>query len=85
MNQVALEQSVRNIFDNLTDIQVDGLLVDIADWGINIRVTLNNKFCEIDLLQNWDGYEFIFYADQQKCSLQIDDISDLSRFISEFL
>ena len=83
MNQIELERSVRNIFNDLSDIDVEGLLVDTADWGINIRVTLNKKFCEIDLIHNWDGYELIFYDDQQRSSLQIDDISDLPRFIAD--
>jgi hypothetical protein len=85
MNQLQLQQSVRDIFYNLTDFDVEGLLVDMADWGINIRVTLNNKLCEIDLVQNWDGYELIFYDEHQRSSLQIDEISDLSRFISDYL
>ena len=85
MNQLELQQSVRDIFNNLIDADVEGLLVDIADWGINIRVTLNNKFCEIDLIQNWDGYELIFYDEYQRSSLQIDEISDLPRFIADYL
>ena len=84
MNQLELQQSVRDIFNNLTDIDVEGLLVDIADWGINIRVTLDSKFCEIDLIQNWDGYELIFYDEQQRSTLQIDEISDLSHFIADY-
>ena len=84
MNQLELQQSVRDIFNNLTDIEVEGLLVDIADWGINIRVTLDSKFCEIDLIQNWDGYELIFYDEQQRSTLQIDEISDLSQFIADY-
>ena len=84
MNQLELQQSVRDIFNNLTDIDVEGLLVDIADWGINIRVTLDSKFCEIDLIQNWDGYELIFYDEQQRSTLQIDEISDLSQFIADY-
>ena len=75
---------MRNIFNDLSDIDVEGLLVDTAEWGINIRVTLNKQFCEIDLIQNWDGYELIFYDDQQRSSLQIDDISDLPRFIADY-
>ena len=85
MNQLELQQSVRDIFNNLIDADVEGLLVDIADWGINIRVTLNNKFCEIDLIQNWDGYELIFYDEYQRSSLQIDEISDLPRVIADYL
>ena len=85
MNQLELQQSVRDIFNNLIDADVEGLLVDIADWGINIRVTLNNKFCEIDLIQNWDGYELTFYDEHQRSSLQIDEISDLPRFIADYL
>ena len=84
MNQLELQQSVRDIFNNLTDIEVEGLLVDIADWGINIRVTLDSKFCEIDLIQNWDGYELIFYDEQQRSTLQIDEIFDLSQFIVDY-
>ena len=84
MKQLELQQSVRDIFNNLTDIDVEGLLVDIADWGINIRVTLDSKFCEIDLIQNWDGYELIFYDEQQRSTLQIDEISDLSQFIADY-
>ena len=84
MNQLELQQSVRDIFNNLTDIEVEGLLVDIADWGINIRVTLDSKFCEIDLIQNWDGYELIFYDEQQRSTLQIDEIADLSHFIADY-
>ena len=84
MNQLELQQSVRDIFNNLIDTEVEGLLIDIADWGINIRVTIDSKFCEIDLIQNWDGYELIFYDEQRRSTLQIDEIADLSHFIADY-
>ena len=71
------EEIVRSQLENLKNDKVESLLVQNTDWGINIRMFLNDELYEIDLVANWDGYEVIFVDDGQRDTIQIDELEDL--------
>ena len=71
------EETIRNLFNASETDTVESLLVHCADWGINIRMFLNGKFLELDLMKNYEGYEVTFVEDREKKPVQIDELSDL--------
>ena len=71
------EEAIRNLFNASKTDTVESLLVHCADWGINIRMFLNGKFLELDLMKNYEGYEVTFVEDREKKPVQIDELSDL--------
>ena len=60
MDGAVIEVTIRTLFTDLNKDKVESLLVQCADWGINIRMFLNNEIVELDLLKNYEGYEVIF-------------------------
>ena len=56
---------------------MESLLVQSADWGINVRMFLNGEIVELDLLKNYEGYEVTFVEERDKEPAQIDDLGDL--------
>ena len=52
MNSLKIEEKVRELLENIDFGVIEDLLVDAADWGINIRMMLNHQFIEIDLIKN---------------------------------
>ena len=82
MNSLEMENEIRALFDESADIgAMEGLLVDSADWGVNIRMTLNDHFVEVDLIKNWDGFEMILLDDQNRNSVQIDELRDILQIL----
>lgn len=77
MNSLEMENEIRDLLDSADIGALEGLLVDSADWGVNIRMTLNDHFVEVDLIKNWDGFEMILLDDQNRNSVQIDEIRDI--------
>ena len=77
MNSTEMERKVRDLLSRGEIGAMEGLLVDAADWGVNIRMTLNSQFVEIDLIKNWDGFEVIMLSDQERNTVQIDELNDL--------
>jgi len=77
MTDMRKEEIVRSQLENLKNDKVESLLVQNTDWGINIRMFLNDELYEIDLVANWDGYEVIFVDDGQRDTIQIDELEDL--------
>ena len=78
-----MENEIRALLEGVDVGSVEGLLVDSADWGVNIRMTLNGDFVEIDLIKNWDGFEVILLDDQKRESIQIDELQDLPQILKE--
>jgi len=76
-----MERKVRDLLSRGEIGAMEGLLVDAADWGVNIRMTLNSQFVEIDLIKNWDGFEVILLNDQEKNTVQIDELQDLLQIL----
>ena len=71
------EATIRNLFSKCQSDKVESLLVQCADWGINIRMFLNGEMLELDLMKNYEGYEVTFVEDRDKGPIQIDELSDL--------
>ena len=82
MNSTEMERKVRDLLSRGEIGAMEGLLVDAADWGVNIRMTLNSQFIEIDLIKNWDGFEVILLNDQEKNTVQIDELQDLLQILN---
>ena len=81
MTDMRKEEIVRSQLENLKNDKVESLLVQNTDWGINIRMFLNDELYEIDLVANWDGYEVVFVDDDQRDTIQIDELDDLVSII----
>ncbi len=77
MNSQEMENEIRALLRSGQIGSLEGLLVDSADWGVNITMTLNENFVEIDLIKNWDGFEMILLDDQNRSSIQIDELKDI--------
>ena len=81
MHGIQIEDTVRSLFTDLKQDKVESLLVQCADWGINVRMFLNGEILELDLLKNYEGYEVTFVEDRDKGSAQIDELSDLLQLL----
>ena len=77
MDSNETEEAIRNLFNACDSDEVESLLVQCADWGINIRMFLNGQLLELDLMKNYEGYEVTFVEDRDKGPVQIDELSDL--------
>ena len=84
MNSLDMENEIRRLLGTADIGTMEGLLVDSADWGVNIRMTLNNHFVEVDLIKNWDGFEMILLDDQNRNSVQIDGIQDIVQILKSY-
>ena len=82
MNSLEMENEIRALLGRADIGRLEGLLVDSADWGVNIRMTLNDQFVEVDLVKNWDGFEMILLDEQNRNSVQIDEIQDILQILS---
>jgi len=82
MNSLEMENEIRALLGRADIGRLEGLLVDSADWGVNIRMTLNDQFVEVDLVKNWDGFEMILLDEQNRNSVQIDEIQDILQVLS---
>ena len=72
-----MESQIRALFDGVRTNKIEGLLVDCADWGINIRMSLDDNLVEVDLIKNWDGFEVIILEEDNRQTLQIDELQEL--------
>ena len=77
MDSNETKEAIRNLFKACDSDKVESLLVQCADWGINIRMFLNGKLLELDLMKNYEGYEVTFVENTDKGPVQIDELSDL--------
>ena len=77
MDSNETEETIRTLFNACESDKVESLLVQCADWGINIRMFLNGQLLELDLMKNYEGYEVTFVEDRDKGPVQIDELSDL--------
>ena len=82
MDGVQIEQTIRSLFTDLKEDKVESLLVQCADWGINVRMFLNGEIVELDLLKNYEGYEVTFVDDRDKGPAQIDELGDLLQLLA---
>ena len=82
MDGVQIEETIRSLFTDLKEDKVESLLIQCADWGINVRMFLNGEIVELDLLKNYEGYEVTFVDDRDKGPAQIDELGDLLQLLA---
>jgi hypothetical protein len=81
MDGALIEETIRTLFTGLKEDKVESLLVQCADWGINVRMFLNGEIVELDLLKNYKGYEVTFVEERDKEPAQIDELADLIQLL----
>lgn len=81
MDAARTEETIRSLLTELRKDKVESLLVQCADWGINVRMFLNGDVVELDLIQNYEGYEVTFVDNRDKKPAQIDELSDLIQLL----
>ena len=81
MHGAQIEDTVRSLFTDLKQDKVESLLVQCADWGINVRMFLNGEILELDLLKNYEGYEVTFVEGRDKGSAQINELPGLLQLL----
>ena len=81
MDEAQTEESIRSLLTDLKKDKVESLLVQCADWGINVRMLLNGDVVELDLMKNYEGYEVTFVDNRDKQPAQIDELSDLVQLL----
>ena len=81
MDAAQTEETIRSLLTDLKKDKVESLLVQCADWGINVRMFLNGDVVELDLMKNYEGYEVTFVDDRDKKPAQIDELSDIIQLL----
>ena len=81
MDAAQTEETIRSLLTDLKGDKVESLLVQCADWGINVRMFLNGDVVELDLMKNYEGYEVTFVDNRDKQPAQIDELSDLIQLL----
>ena len=81
MDAAQTEETIRSLLTELKKDKVESLLVQCADWGINVRMFLNGDIVELDLMKNYEGYEVTFDDDRDKQPAQIDELQDLIQLL----
>ena len=81
MDAAQTEETIRSLLTELKKDKVESLLVQCADWGINVRMFLNGDVVELDLMKNYEGYEVNFVDNRDKQPAQIDELSDLIQLL----
>ena len=81
MDAAQTEEIIRSLLTELKKDKVESLLVQCADWGINVRMFLNGDVVELDLMKNYEGYEVNFVDNRDKQPAQIDELSDLVQLL----
>ena len=81
MDAAQTEESIRSLLTDLKKDKVESLLVQCADWGINVRMFLNGDVVELDLMKNYEGYEVTFVDNRDKQPAQIDELSELIQLL----
>ena len=82
MSGESVEVEIRSLFANLKTDKVESLLIQLSDWGLNIRMFLNGNNLELDLIKNLKGYEVTFIDQRDKEPVQVNEISELIQILN---
>ena len=82
MNGDNVELAIRSLFADLKKDKVESLLIQFSDWGINVRMFLNDDNLELDLIKNLNGYEVTFVDQRDKLPVQVNEISELIQILN---
>ena len=77
-----VEIEIRSLFADLKKDTVESLLIQLSDWGLNIRMFLNGNNLELDLIKNIKGYEVTFIDHKDKEPVQVNEISELIQILN---
>ena len=81
MDGALIEETIRTLLTDLKEDKEESLLIQCADWGINVRMFLNGEIVELDLLKNYEGYEVTFVEERDKEPAQIDELAGLIQLL----
>ena len=82
MNEKDIEVEIRSLFADLKTDNVESLLIQLSDWGLNIRMFLNGDNLELDLIKNSKGYEVTFVDHSNKEPVQVNEVSELIQILN---
>ena len=82
MNEEDIEVEIRSLFADLKTDNVESLLIQLSDWGLNIRMFLNGDNLELDLIKNSKGYEVTFVDHNDKDPVQLNEITELIQILN---
>ena len=82
MSEESVEVEIRSLFDDLKTDKVESLLIQLSDWGLNIRMFLNGDNLELDLIKNFKGYEVTFVDHSDKEPVQLNEVSELIQILN---
>ena len=82
MNGESVEVEIRSLFADLKKDKVESLLIQLSDWGVNIRMFLNGDNLELDLIKNLKGHEVTFVDHRDKEPVQINEFSELIQVLN---
>ena len=81
MSGESVEVEIRSLFADLKTDKVESLLIQLSDWGLNIRMFLNGDNLELDLIKNLKGYEVTFVDRRDKEPVQVNEVSELIQIL----
>ena len=82
MSGESVEVEIRSLFADLKTDKVESLLIQLSDWGLNIRMLLNGDNLELDLIKNFKGYEVTFVDHSDKEPVQLNEVSELIQILN---
>ena len=82
MSGESVEVEIRSLFADLKTDKVESLLIQLSDWGLNIRMFLNGDNLELDLIKNLKGYEVTFVDHSDKEPVQLNEVSELIQILN---
>ena len=82
MSGESVEVEIRSLFADLKTDKVESLLIQLSDWGLNIRMFLNGDNLELDLIKNSKGYEVTFVDHSDKEPVQLNEVSELIQILN---
>ena len=82
MSGESVEVEIRSLFADLKTDKVESLLIQLSDWGLNIRMFLNGDNLELDLIKNFKGYEVTFVDRSDKEPVQLNEVSELIQILN---
>ena len=82
MSGESVEVEIRSLFADLKTDKVESLLIQLSDWGLNIRMFLNGDNLELDLIKNFKGYEVTFVDHSDMEPVQLNEVSELIQILN---
>ena len=82
MNESSIALTIESLFNDLKTDKAEGILVHCADWGTNVRLTINDILVEMDIQSNWDGFEVSIIDGADTQHFQIDELPDLLQILN---